>query len=312
MSKTFITSDTHFSHAADFIVKARKFNSVDEMDSYLIKVWNETVGPNDTIYHLGDVCFKPATSVDKIMPQLNGKKILILGNHDKGKHYYKYFEDMYSIKEHDDYVFTHIPIHPYELLGRFLGKICVHGHQHKGGSDIIGNILSPNYPHQRRYLNVNCEFTTDFRPIEISQLPFHWRQFNTVKATLTIVRGIPGSGKSTYAKATPYVHVEADQFFVDKEGEYRFDGTKLQMAHEWCLGKVKKELLDDFNVIVSNTFTTLLEMEPYFNFCKKFGFPVRVIKMTGNYGSIHGVPPETIEKMKARWEDYSGEIIGDK
>ena len=123
MPKTFIISDTHFSHAAEFIWKSRGFSSIEDHDENLICNWNKTVSDNDTVYHLGDVCFKPATSCDKILPRLNGKKYLIMGNHDKAKNLHKYFEDMYSIKEYDNYVFTHIPIHPYAMAGRYLGKI---------------------------------------------------------------------------------------------------------------------------------------------------------------------------------------------
>jgi calcineurin-like phosphoesterase family protein len=84
MSELFITSDTHFGHANILRFCSRPFFNIKEHDQALIDNWNSVVGPNDTVYHLGDVAFK--CSMDyalNIMKKLNGTKHLILGNHDK-------------------------------------------------------------------------------------------------------------------------------------------------------------------------------------------------------------------------------------
>ncbi|MGO7353852.1 hypothetical protein ACCS66_03850 [Rhizobium ruizarguesonis] len=76
------TADTHFGHA--LMLKDRPFASVAEMDRTLIDLWNSTVGKADIVYHLGDFAFGlgDAGRVQSIFRQLNGRKLLVLGNHD--------------------------------------------------------------------------------------------------------------------------------------------------------------------------------------------------------------------------------------
>lgn len=81
--KTFFTSDTHFYHANIIKYCNRPFQSVEEMNKALIDNWNSVVGNEDTVYHLGDFCWKGVQSWQKIREQLNGKIILIAGNHDE-------------------------------------------------------------------------------------------------------------------------------------------------------------------------------------------------------------------------------------
>ena len=126
--------------------------------------------------------------------------------------------------------------------------------------------------------------------------------------TLTIIRGIPGSGKSTYATYLNGEHVESDMYFL-KEGKYKFDGSKIKAAHQWCRNTVQKLLAEGTDVVVSNTFTQLWEMKAYLDMAKNFNVPVKVIKVIGNFQNIHGVPDHVLEKMKARWQDYPGEEI---
>lgn len=106
---THITSDTHFGHGNIIKYCNRKFNSVSQMDDYIIKSWNETAGKDDTVIHLGDVSFHP----DKYINNLNGRIILIAGNHDNRK-YNKLYEGVAKslpimVGDFKCY-FTHIPI----------------------------------------------------------------------------------------------------------------------------------------------------------------------------------------------------------
>jgi calcineurin-like phosphoesterase family protein len=78
----FFTSDTHFGHQNIIRYCDRPFESVDEMNKELIKRWNDTVKPNDIVFHLGDVAFGGSGLFEEIIPQLNGQKYWILGNHD--------------------------------------------------------------------------------------------------------------------------------------------------------------------------------------------------------------------------------------
>jgi predicted kinase len=125
---------------------------------------------------------------------------------------------------------------------------------------------------------------------------------------LTLIRGLPGSGKSTMAKAMtdadPMLkHFEADQYFVDASGDYKFEPSELEDAHSWCFAETRSAINDGFSVVVSNTFTRKWEMEPYLKIAKTHGAELEILVATGDYGSIHSVPQKTIDAMRARWEE---------
>lgn len=130
-------------------------------------------------------------------------------------------------------------------------------------------------------------------------------------ASLVIIRGLPGSGKTTYAKQCfpNHIHLEADMFFVNANGDYSFYGSMIKNAHEWCTSTAHIFMNHQKDVIVSNTFTTLKEMRPYLDHAKLTGHQISVIRMNTQYGSIHDVPADVIERMKARFEPYDGEAI---
>ena len=127
---------------------------------------------------------------------------------------------------------------------------------------------------------------------------------------LYLVRGLPGSGKSTFAKTLGGIHIEADQYFVDVEGNYNFDGSKIKLAHEYCRTQTEAWMKTDGDqvnvnkIVVSNTFTQEWEMEPYFELAKKYGYKVFSIIVENRHEGInvHGVPEEKIEQMKNRFK----------
>ena len=125
---------------------------------------------------------------------------------------------------------------------------------------------------------------------------------------LIIVRGLPGSGKTTFAKmlatAMAGIHRETDMFFVDKNGVYRFDASKIREAHEWCQREVKHLMEYGHPIVVSNTFTQEWEMQFYLNCAKQYGYEVTSIIVENRHGnaSVHDVPGATIQKMKDRFE----------
>lgn len=83
MSEIYITADHHFGHANIIEYAGRRFASVQKMDRAMTRQWNDTVGPDDTVYHLGDFALASADRIAELVADLNGYKILITGNHDR-------------------------------------------------------------------------------------------------------------------------------------------------------------------------------------------------------------------------------------
>jgi predicted kinase len=130
---------------------------------------------------------------------------------------------------------------------------------------------------------------------------------------LTLVRGLPGSGKSTFANliTNKFSICEADLFFYDNEGNYNFDGSRLKLAHVWCFNQVRTRMEDNKlnpqfypEIVVSNTFTQEWEMEKYYKVAEEYGYKVFSIIVENRHGGVnqHGVPADKLEQMKNRFE----------
>jgi predicted kinase len=130
---------------------------------------------------------------------------------------------------------------------------------------------------------------------------------------LFLVRGLPGSGKSTFANHiwNEYAVCEADKFFYDKEGNYNFDGSKIKEAHAWCKNEVETRMKDHQinqqyypEIAVSNTFTQEWEMKDYYDLAEKYGYKVVSLIVENRHGgkNVHGVPEDKLEIMKNRFE----------
>lgn len=137
--KTWITSDLHFGHKniMKFCPQTRgHYKDVDEMREDMIRIWNDNVGEEDLTYILGDVAFLPAAEAVKIMHRLNGRKILIEGNHDRklcnDPVFRRCFEEIHNYLEitYDKkfIVMCHYPFS--EWNGMHRGSINFHGHLH--------------------------------------------------------------------------------------------------------------------------------------------------------------------------------------
>jgi calcineurin-like phosphoesterase family protein len=161
MSTTFVVSDTHFGHAGvckflrDDGTKLRPWDSPEEMDEEMVKRWNETVRPNDKVYHLGDVVINRKAL--NVLHRLNGDKVLIKGNHDifRLEDYTAHFRDIRGYHVMDRVIFSHIPVHP-DSKGRF--RANVHGHLH--------NKTVVNDP----WYFCACVERTDYRPIALEEI----------------------------------------------------------------------------------------------------------------------------------------------
>ena len=95
----YLISDTHLNHRNIIEYENRPFKSIEEMNDTIIKRWNATVKPEDTIIHLGDICLGKESILNYLIPNLNGHKILLKGNHDcKSNHFYLNcgFDEVYN------------------------------------------------------------------------------------------------------------------------------------------------------------------------------------------------------------------------
>jgi adenylate kinase family enzyme len=119
-----------------------------------------------------------------------------------------------------------------------------------------------------------------------------------------IIRGCPGSGKTTFAKSLGVAHFEADMFHIDEYGIYKWNPNNLKESHEWCKMKVENVMILGEDVAVSNTFTQEWEMKPYYELAEKYGYIVFSIIVENRHGGIneHDVPSDKVEQMKNRFE----------
>lgn len=136
--KTYITSDLHFLHknVLTFCPQTRPYGDVTHMNKSMIIEWNNTVNSEDTVYIVGDFALGNVKLATDIASQLNGNKILIVGNHDthliQDKHFCKEFSNILHYNEiyYKDklIVMFHYPILEWNKC--HYGSIQLHGHVH--------------------------------------------------------------------------------------------------------------------------------------------------------------------------------------
>jgi predicted kinase len=130
-----------------------------------------------------------------------------------------------------------------------------------------------------------------------------------MEQTLIVIRGVPGSGKTTKAKQIiaelsdhQVSHYEADHYFTNDRDGYVFDATKLRQAHDWCRRQTRVALDDGDIVIVSNTFTQNWELQEYIDMALAKSIPVQIIECDGDWQNVHGVPDSKVQAMRDRFE----------
>jgi hypothetical protein len=128
-------------------------------------------------------------------------------------------------------------------------------------------------------------------------------QFSNVD--LIILRGWPGSGKTTLAKTKfpDRTHLEADMFFIEANGKYKWDGRKIRQAHEWCQNAFVTALKNRAKVIVSNTFVKIQDMLFYTDYCRNNGLTFRIIECKGDFENVHDVPEDKVKAMKEGFQE---------
>jgi predicted kinase len=124
----------------------------------------------------------------------------------------------------------------------------------------------------------------------------------TNEIILYALRGLPGSGKTSFAKSLNLQFFEADQYF-EKFNDNKYDFKLLKKAHQYCYQSVKEELENGRSVIVSNTMTSEEEVLEYYSLAKELNvkFVSVILENRHNGESIHNVPISSIEKMKKRF-----------
>ena len=152
-------SDTHFNHKAIIEYCNRPFLSVEEMNDFMIKSWNSVIkdGSEDLVYFHGDFAmYSSKDTIESLVKRLNGRKILILGNHDRrGRRFFLdcgFIEVYKKTIQIGDYMLSHKPI---EVLEE--GFINIHGHIH--------DRVLEKYD-KKRYINVSVE-AINYKPIWI-------------------------------------------------------------------------------------------------------------------------------------------------
>lgn len=160
----FFISDTHFGHENIIKYCDRPFTTVKEMNEKIIKNWNSVVKRDDIVYFLGDFCFGDVNP-EKMLKKLNGKKRMILGNHDRIKggvltslDFWKSvgFEIVYDrpVVYNDYFILSHFPING---SGKNYPFLNIHGHIH---NSVLTN---------GNYFNV-CVEEINYTPISIDKI----------------------------------------------------------------------------------------------------------------------------------------------
>lgn len=150
--KIFVTSDTHFNHRNIIEYTNRPFKTVEAMNEDIINKWNNKVGKEDLVIHLGDFALGKEEEVKNIKNKLNGTIILLKGNHDHKTIRKAGFLVIKGILEIEDLIFSHSPLPKEEIPKGFTN---IHGHIHEKESI--------------RGINVSVE-KTNYEPLELEEL----------------------------------------------------------------------------------------------------------------------------------------------
>lgn len=159
MENVFFTSDHHFGHKLIIDFESRPFENAMEMNEAMIGRWNEVVGPEDKVFHLGDFSFLNLEATRAIVSRLNGYKMLILGNHDRGRGRAWWLEagfdevSEYPLIYKDFFFLSHEPMY----MNKHMPYVNVHGHIH--GQKYEG----------KNYFNI-CVEHWEYRPLSFEQI----------------------------------------------------------------------------------------------------------------------------------------------
>lgn len=172
--RTWLYADPHFFHEGICRFtrhdgsKLRPWDNASYMSEDMISWYNELVHPQDRVYILGDLAMN-RKALDKSLPRLLGRKILVKGNHDTDKlsYYSQYFDDIRAYVVKKGFILSHIPIHP-ASMGRW--DVNIHGHLHY--QSVYLPAVNPRKDSpipDTRYVCVSVEHT-NYRPILLDEV----------------------------------------------------------------------------------------------------------------------------------------------
>ena len=168
--KIFLVADLHFNHMAmiNFSETRSHFQDVDEMNETIIENWNAVVRKKDLVYLLGDVAFSSGKKTRELIKRLNGRIILIKGNHDKQKDINKYIDLLEEVVDYKEINYEYGDFHYHIIMSHypfgswnrsFHGSIMAHGHSHG------------RYKAEGKIFDVGLDSEVgDFEPINIEYL----------------------------------------------------------------------------------------------------------------------------------------------
>jgi calcineurin-like phosphoesterase family protein len=166
MSQVRFIADLHFGHE-NMAIK-RGFSSAEEHDEHIIEQFNSVVHKNDLTFILGDVTMEKSTHYH-LIGRLNGRKVVVLGNHDPRKKVRELLDYVDSVAGCVQYklgsFLTHVPVHPMEFSYRM--RYNIHGHIHE---KVVMKKLFGLIPiKDKRYKCVSCEHV-DYKPKTLVEL----------------------------------------------------------------------------------------------------------------------------------------------
>lgn len=125
-------------------------------------------------------------------------------------------------------------------------------------------------------------------------------------ASLVVIRGLPGSGKSTAARKlidAGYTHIEADMYHINKKtGAYEFDYARKTAAWEWVKETLANLLRGGQNVVLAGVFPANNTLQYLKDACNYLGADFTVLTAEADHGNIHDVPEDVLRGMAAAWE----------
>ncbi|GBF51663.1 AAA domain protein [Leptospira ryugenii] len=134
-----------------------------------------------------------------------------------------------------------------------------------------------------------------------------------MEKTLLLLRGLPGSGKSTFVELlkslSPVVAFSLDEYFLNEEGIYHFNYRENHKAYKQCYTNVHQAMKDSISfLIVDQTFVSFREIKPYLDLALEFSYKTFVLTVENRHDgeNQHGISDTQLVKMA---ESYKVKLL---